>query len=378
MEKSKNIYEICHRIKQNKKINFISFAITPWHALGVMGAVEVLKKKGCHLEGIICICPHTTGGFLLDKSFFSYVKSDAIDIFTFRENGNVSSKKMKKYLKSIPLRKGKEFFVISPLKPQYEIIEKISLVRKNDRITAVVIDEGLATYMRDTKSWLKSQKREEKSNKILLDEILNKVLFEGYYKKYLNRNKLYMEQNIFIKNRKKELEENRRAVYGYQSILGKMKVENQISNENEYANAVVINTQPYFEEGRFKSEIDLEVIEKACTFFGNQGLSVILKVHPREVLLERYQKLPCKIDTSGGVPMELLLASLKVKPKYLVGFTTTTLITAKLFFNIEGISFARMVRDKDMEKELGKEFHNFCKLFGKYLRIPRHFKELES
>ncbi|RDU22805.1 polysialyltransferase family glycosyltransferase [Anaerosacchariphilus polymeriproducens] len=378
MEKSKNIYEISYRIKQDKKLNFISFAITPWHALGVMGALEVLKKKGCHLEGMICICPHTTGGVLLDKSFFSSVESDKVEIFTFRGSENVSNKKMKQYLKTIPLRDGEDFFVISPLKPQYEIIEKISLVRKNDRITAVVIDEGLATYMRDTKSWLQSQKREEKKDIISLDEILNKLLLEKYYLKYLNKYKLCMNQNIFIKNHKQELVMNRRAIYGYRSILKKMKSENQITNANDYANAVVINTQPYFEEGRFKSEIDLKVIENACDFFQNQNLSVILKVHPREDLLERYQNLPCKIDTSGGVPMELLLASLKVKPKYLVGFTTTTLVTAKLFFGIEGISLINLVDSNEMEMELKKEFHRFAHYFKEYIKIPNYLQELEQ
>lgn len=378
MEKSKNIYDICHKIKQNNKINFLSFAITPWHALGVMGAMEVLKKKGFQLEGSICICAHATGGILLDKSFFSTVASEKIEILYYRGSQSIDKKKMLQFFKSIPKRKGKEFFIVSPLKPQYDILEKVSAIRKSDCIKAVVIDEGLATYMRDKQSWISIQKREENKKNFDREEIIQKLFLDNYFQSMLKRNQMFINQNIFCYDKNQKLVLNHRAIYGYRKTLKKMSHEYTIPNARDYENAVVINTQPYFEEGRIKTSIDVQILERVCHIFQSQGLKIVLKVHPREVQLERYQKLLCKIDTSGGVPMELLLSSLPVKPKYLVGFTTTTLVTGKLLFDIEGISLARLIKQDNMEKELGKEFNKFCQLFHRYLRIPTNYTKLEK
>lgn len=377
MGKSKNIYDICHKVKQNQKINFLSFAITPWHALGVMGAMEVLKKKGCQLEGSICICAHATGGFLLDKSFFSAVESENIEVLYFRGGGSVDKGKMLRFLKSVSGRKGNEFFIVSPLKPHYDVIEQIGAIRKQDCIKAVVVDEGLATYMRDKQSWIHIQNREENKQGFQFEELLQKMFLDNYYQRSFQKHKILLNQNIFRYDRNQNLLLNSKSIYGYRRILKKMSHDNEIPNAKDYENAVVINTQPYFEEGRLLNNADIKVLEKVCNVFTKQGMNIVLKVHPREDQLERYQKLPCKIDTSGGVPMELLLSSLPVKPKYLVGFTTTTLVTGKLLFGIEGISLAKFIKQDDMEKELWKEFGKFRQLFRRYLILPANYTELE-
>ena len=107
-----------------------------------------------------------------------------------------------------------------------------------------------------------------------------------------------------------------------------------------------------------------------------EGYRIIIKPHPREKNIDKYIKLGCEVDIRNDVPLESILAGLDVKPKCIVGITTTTLVTAKLFWNIPAISMAKLINRDSYGKEIVGEIDNFCKIFGTIIQIPDNYQKI--
>ena len=169
--------------------------------------------------------------------------------------------------------------------------------------------------------------------------------------------------------------QNRRSIYYFKKIFGRLAEIYDITNYADYRGNVIICTQPYGEQGRIRHNADIYAIRKLCVFLDRKGYSVIIKPHPREKNLEKYEGLGCRIDLCNEVPLEAVLAGIYPKPAGIIGITTTTLMTAKLFWKIPTLSLARVIERESYQGRFVEEIDNFCRIFANIVQIPERIED---
>jgi hypothetical protein len=102
----------------------------------------------------------------------------------------------------------------------------------------------------------------------------------------------------------------------------------------------------------------------------------VFKPHPRDKNLGRYSSLDCFVDTNNTISQEAILSSLSTKPIAVLSFTSTALVTTKLFCDVDTYSLIRLFDSEDVQLTLQNEFNNFAKTFDEVVKIPNTIDEL--
>ena len=174
----------------------------------------------------------------------------------------------------------------------------------------------------------------------------------------------------------RELRPNSDAIPYYAESISKAGISFSSTELSNYAGAVVINTQPFEEYHQVLEDEDLRVFRKICAQCTKVGLRVVLKPHPREKNILRYQCLEnCWIDTNKERTQESILLNLETPPCCIIGYTSTTLVTCSLFANIPTAS---LVKCSDVSKFIGNaklDFAAFSRTFSGVLSFPDDIEE---
>lgn len=363
--------ELFRKIKREKDIDVLAIVTSSWHYLSALSTIAWLKRKKGVGKSIILVFEHPTDGYIIEPKLVMKNWFQDVETYCFKFGALASNAEVRKYLLHHE-KDGKEFYILRPVMPKLEFSVKLynEKVRKN--IVHIVIEEGMATYMRDWKGWMF-----EEVTTCDIAEVWKK-LGERIWKKEAYRIMLakrgeYIENILFVK-RGKSFVQNRRAISYFKKILEKAANIYDLSSYKNYENSVIICTQTYGEQGRILKNDDIEVLKRLCRAMQGQGWNVIVKPHPREKNMNKYETLECEIDRNSSVPLESIFAGLSVKPRCVVGITTTTLVTAKLFWNIPAISIAKLINPDAYTKKIVGEVDSFCKIFGNMLEIPEDFK----
>lgn len=369
------------RLIKTQKINFIAFVQTPWHALGVDAFIKYKEEKGSHLVGTVCVMSHAQAGMILDEKSFSYENCD-IEVVYYTDGVRTSViKKIKNAVcnsqsliqKNIA---NKEFYILATVHPKYQWHSYIAQ-NCDKKAVSVLIDEGLGMYMRNTQDWL----METWSGK---SRVLKKIKYTYEFcignpskEKILEANNSLMYFCLFIPD-------NMRVNYECVAYYKKVLKLNESRNYSEakglsfYENAVVINTQPYFDEGQIIGDSDINLIEQICTLCGNRGIKVVLKPHPREKSIDRYTAIKnCIVDTNFAVSQESIISCLDSKPRLLVGLCSTTLISMDLFYGVKTVSLIHCISYDGVKKKMRTDLQKFEKVFGNTVCCPNNIPELE-
>ena len=119
--------ELAKEIEERKEVNFIAFATTPWHALGVNATMHHLKKQHIVLCGYIVIMPHQVTGVGIGKD--NFLLEEAEDILQQAEEfDSFSLEAVEHYLKSYGIS-------LSDLEPDF--VRSIFLTPMADAQTAL-------------------------------------------------------------------------------------------------------------------------------------------------------------------------------------------------------------------------------------------------
>lgn len=143
-----------------------------------------------------------------------------------------------------------------------------------------------------------------------------------------------------------------------------------------YENTVLFNTQPFVERQRC-FEMDELVLAQACKTVKDLGFRAVLKPHPAEKSFLRYEKLGFEIDFISEVAQEYLLAAASCKPIAVVGFSSTTLLTANLFWGIPAISLANCINLNKIDGHVRYAAKRFITRY-KELQAPKDMLEFAS
>ena len=94
-------------------------------------------------------------------------------------------------------------------------------------------------------------------------------------------------------------------------------------------------------------------------------------MHPREKNPERYVSIEnLSVDKLSRFSQESIVAGLKHKPAAVIGFSSTTLVSLKILYDIETISISRIVFQKKIGPQMKTDCKKFVRAFGDIVNCP--------
>lgn len=368
---------IIEKIKSDDTINFVAFVRTPWHALGCNASLLKLKEQGEKLNGLVVLSrdSYDCENPLLSADNFKVLSDNEIDFELLYFNGNAFSSStvdnIKIKLQSMAYlanhKKGaRKLYVLNPMHINDIFITRLNQSVPDSDIVNIVVDEGLGVYMRSGFNWAVEQYHNTNSIKEFVRMIFDLQKKRLYVKKSIKRSE-YINNNILINNNGK-FEENGGITSYYRCAIDCDKVSEE--KYSRYSNSVVISAQLYFEDNQIKNNADLELYKKIISALSKKNIGVVFKPHPRDKDLSRYDCLNCFVDADNTVSQESILASLDVKPRAVLSFTSTSLVTSSLFYGVKTASLNSLLAKDDVQLTLLNEFSNFKKAFENVVCIP--------
>jgi len=368
----------------NETVDFIAFAISHWHALGIDAFVcDLSKTRKRKLKGVIIILPHPKDGILIDeldflcKNFaevkFCFISSCEEKNILFRGINLIKRPfDILIGIKNVKNRKGgREIYILSVMKPNIDCLK----IFKDKGIATkylpifFIIDEGIGSYF-PKKIWnlvakLDKQEMSEHFNFIKL--IKNGIFYlEEIVNKFLEKRALnYIStKNGFLFAPEKDALKPRWSVINlYKKVLKKRK-KTLKDLKNNISIAVILG-QPFTEYGQVLLRNELKLMEDVITILIQRGLKVIIKPHPREnsnkyaSILTNFKQTQVEIIKKNDPAEDFFL---EANIKFVIGFTSTSLLNAAFLYNIPAISITKLLESEDELLNLSKnEFEKLTK-----------------
>ncbi|MFR9607653.1 MAG: polysialyltransferase family glycosyltransferase [Rikenellaceae bacterium] len=353
---------IIQLLKKDSQISYIASAMSPWHAIGVIASIKSLKLN--NKRGIILIIINpTVGKAVIGEDNFNAIK-DQVDIYIYDKASTresiISLYDAFRFAFSIRNKnRDRTLHIISTQRADMQLSGFIYRNLRNSSIHTLSYDEGLGTYFST------SLKR--------LFESFSLITILGFYIKNIcaSIHSLVHNQNHIIANlfsyRKGVLQENNNIIPYYRDAI-EISSSNILVDLSMFENSIVICTTAWMRH-LVKNNIDTDLVLKIVEFLSSNNIKFVIKLHPRDVWgKDIYSRYSDNIFSLSNVSTESILASLSVKPKAIVGFSTTALVTANIFWNIPVINIAEML-DKEMLSSTYKdEVTDFNRIFGPYVK----------
>lgn len=366
--------EIIEKIHSREEINFLAAAITPWHALGIDANIYLLQQQGIQLKGYIMIVSHPVTGTAINENNFTQLEQGEIEVVIVKEEKSDKrfiSRLIKKYNKynyyifrdKKKMNLSEILYWLVPLMPSYELIPNVDKKGFCKKVITILVDEGLLTYL-DTSYNRCYWTFRECGKRAGIASIWHIWIRNKFFLYQLERSHAIVYRQLFCKSGN-DMRPNDEVINAYRKTLKKECIKSDLKI---YENSAVINSNMLYELGVISKRIDIEIYRQICDIFKRINVNVVLKPHPREKEIDEYSSLECYIEGRNKIAQESIFASLETLPICLIGFDTTTLVSAKILFDIEGISLNRLLDMKYVNDK--KRFQNFNKTFSSIVQIP--------
>lgn len=370
---------------KDKQINFIGKALTPLHAHGIDCAIKYLQDKGVKVKGVIIIYLAVKQGketYLLTENNFTntcctYYKQSTFYDWNLKgvlNNIHDNWYSVNAYKKEI--ENYSTIYIASAWHPDISLFmylrKKLNTVYN---FKLMVVEEGLSTYFPKVNS-KKNIWKSVKSNKKGVAQFVSSaykfllVLLRNRFEK----NTQVINLNLLIEN-KKQLLSNTVACKYYHEIISeytnKYLEDIAIPDLND---GILIGTMAYL-HSEIQGNSDVKTLEKIVNNLVNAGYRVFIKPHPRDVgYRERYASLRCDfVDVPYS--METLMVKYP-KMRAIISFSSTSLVTAQLLFNIKAISILNIIEVDKYGKYIQDEMFSFKKCFSSIVNIPQDISEM--
>lgn len=377
------------RLVQDKQINFIGSAITPWHAHGVDCAIRYLQSKRMVINGLILIKPAIKQGqichLLSEKNFTTdnckfFKISPIYDtrplniikslIRTFRSvgwfNKQYKNNKEKIIYLAAPWHLDKDNFI-----HLYQSLDDSYGFR------LMMVEEGLSSYFPqiNTQAYFWNTLKVNKRGFSLIQSFLLTVLGMTLQRRFENHTK-WINLNLLVKENGKLLPNTVSLKY-YHQVLTSYTLANKSVLPNENLNgSIVICTMAYL-HSEIKDNEDVNVLTRVVKAIKQKGLTVYLKPHPRDNgYRNRYATLGCMFIDSHCSIEALYVNSPKIRA--VVSFSSTSLVTAQLLFGIKGFSILNLLDKRKFGMYIQEEMDSFLCCFSDVIAMPKSVDELSS
>lgn len=364
---TKTWQEIAKAIETDSGINFIGRVISPLHVLGIEAYLLNLKERGITPKGYILVVAHeTTGVGVSEELFHRELYEDVAPIILSDDNRQrISFSGLKKALSASD--SADEFYIANPYRAEFSYISAIAMLRPNNRIIAVITDEGGASYLDNPYSfrsnWDPGWRFKDCLRFFLLSCIRDNLMAYFFIRKGIIRPFLMLEKQG------KHWEDNKPCV---EAILKVLKSRPPKEDYSEYENAVVICPSLIYEAGYMTGEEDIPIFKIIRDKM--EETKFIIKPHPREKNVDRYKVLNCEIERRYTVTTEEILANLDSLPKCIIGESSTILFSAAALFGVKAISINKLIDRKYLADR--RYFDSFNENFDGLVCIPKSEEEL--
>lgn len=353
-------------------INFVGTVVTPWHVIGIKSAISYLEDKGIQPNGIVFIQKHASSGFLVDEDSFSDIQNLKIVKTEFDIPSKNPILRLRRTIHYWKLRKqylnARNDEALYVLNPWHINIEKtLDFFEYSKDVQNIVFDEGLATYMESDEyfgSDVKGLKKTLHRRRIKKSRLVEKQLKDLGKLEYFT---LFDSENGTLK-----INENV-AQYYRKTIEHNYHQKNRTSGI-DFTGKVLINTQTYVDDDQISNDEEIAILRQIVEECRNHNVDVVLKPHPREKNVDRFKTLGVELIKDIDLSQEELLV--ESKPKAIIGFASTTLVTASVLFGIEAFSLNKLIKE-DIGKVMRLDVERFNEIFSDYVHIVEQ-EELNS
>ena len=113
---------------------------------------------------------------------------------------------------------------------------------------------------------------------------------------------------------------------------------------------------------------DLRVLKNVCDYLRRKGMNILLKTHPRDTFFaQKVDLLDSQLLETDVFPMECICEA--CRPKGIISFSSTILVTAKVFWEIPTYCLADMLDVSKVGEIYKKEVQCFKRTFEKFTQF---------
>lgn len=360
--------------------DYVGVAITPWHMRVAVASYLKLRADHSVNSGIILIDRHNKDGYLASVE----VSVPGLSV-AYLDRGDGWTSMIQAFVCRLALPflqskkdSGRLVYVANPSFPG-SIFDSFSALKLDCRLSYILLDEGVGSYLTTTEDWAKQSIRDRGLHGLsalmrnwlfnyeqdelpkLVSELEEKKRYEKFY--LFERDGTVSTTNAAFVKQSFELNAKSASV-----LLS--------SHNDKYKNAVVFCSQyPLVEVGSISLVAHRCAIDAAYQVSRRLGVPMVIKLHPRESDFEIYNGFDAFIDSRHGVALEDILGDLNEPPLCIASLCSTAMITASAVFGCSGISLNALIPDG----EASDGFALFCRsmdsLFGDYYKTPESVDE---
>lgn len=369
--------------KLEEGIDFIATASTQWHAICVDAAIYDINIRLNHKPRGIIIITRYGKDYRISEENFKMDKYADITYVVKGQDNTSTTKRVKSFTQEYALLNSKikllrdvnanymqkTLFLISPVAPDNRLLLYLNekIVDKYS-IVYLVDDGGLGAYMPKNFSNASNEAPADASAFNLL--VRKKGLdFDRKVRKSYLPYVTVEKRNLFIKDDDGSLRPST-LTESYKAVLDLRTPEIDYNMEGK---CILFITQPYSEFGFIDPDVELKVISSIIDEVKNIGIPILLKPHPRENP-DKYKTLTDVEIIPNTFSIEELLPSLNIAG--LIGFTSSVLINAAVFYNIRTISLADIICQKTDNPTLLKSAGELKKMSHKFINFTDDLMDL--
>ena len=365
-EKMKNI-SFYDDIQINDDINFISVVCTPWQIQGTLTNINYLQNKGIEINGLLIVIEHGITGRCLNEKDFLPFELYNIEIY---------------YSKGLSYKNNQNRIACI-----FERFFSVFLNNPNDR-PVYILNFGFFNS-----GWSRFIKIKNKRNYIYIlgddgtggyngykglknNSPLKKLLGSVYLK--ILKNKL-IRNNAFIDNRILSFKNDKLVCRRDIAKLYVDSFKNQKLEKNvleAFNGKIIINSQCLYDNHEIFGNQDIDTYRILYDALGDKNQEVLLKPHPRELSLNRYDEFKWKIWNYPSITQEEIISNLEISPRAVIGITSSTLINLNALFGIKTISLAKIFSKFSLPEGMRKDVEDFIILNEDFVLMPSNSDEL--
>ncbi len=344
-------------------------------------------KLGENISGTIYILCDKEGRYLIDESELSF--AFGLNIKMMKKPSRNSILKVLGYIKRVILSiVYSKLFILTqkPGKTLFFLVRGGSKICARDlfiyqkrehasNVKVVYLEEGIGYYIRSRNRWLNRGLETKRGIKKILSHFVRRVanyIDNDQVVQELLRRKQIEYFNLFD-NIDGKLTPNMDVCLAFAEVY-KMRAQ-ELKVSTDYSNTIIVNTQPFMEE--LNCNQDLECYKLLDCLCKGHGMRLLIKPHPREIKIDRYINFGLDVDLNNShISQEILIAGADSSPLAIVGFFSTTLVTAHLLFEVPVISLGRLCEEQ-VYGGYKEDIQAFMDTFEHIMFIPKSLPDLE-
>ena len=372
--------EIIRNLNEDKSLNFIGLAITIHQTDGIDVAVSKLRNEGVTPRGFVLLLPHSQTGRMLNESDFFFL-DDNICVYDFDYSFNVIKKPNPVVERVYAIKSSKKdiheriiYVAISYINYQW-----LYLIEKNvpwSKVKYILIDDGDGSYANNYRDTLQFEIYNNPKQSYLKSVLKVRLIatFNSVYLRHLRRTNGLVDNRLFVcsgSGKKKTFIRNDSVSGLYDDVYRKIGETVPRSILDLVQHSVLINTLCLKENNITDGVVDFLLYKELVERITAMGIKVVIKPHPREQNIEKYDTLGCQMIRGVSYSQEAILAGTKEKPCCVIGLFSSTLLNVKGVFGIPAISLARILeRNESISPVFRRQLNDYIVRYEGIIEFP--------